>query len=284
MFPNNHSVGPIRQWLYFLHDTCSMTIQQMTIDCSIPEVNAIQNVFPAARIHYCAFHVVQAWNRKLKEKHGQLKVNYLKHVRNKQLDQLIFVLTHEVEFYFENEEERILNNNGHMVRAFTPRATRSTPVYDVVVNNAMLIESCTCQDFIDRCVPCKHIYLLKRFTNMQPSFESEQNNALDVIVQATYIQHGELNEPERIPITEVQQDGETRNEDVDILDDVQSNLQLISQSYTALHHDRNRVLNLSTISQEEAHQYAQQVRELVLLHQTMLQCYDRTRHNNTQRQ
>ena len=45
-----------------------MSIQQMTIDCSIPEVNAIQNIFPSAEIHYCAFHVVQAWNRNLKEK------------------------------------------------------------------------------------------------------------------------------------------------------------------------------------------------------------------------
>ncbi|KAI7846669.1 hypothetical protein BDC45DRAFT_576852 [Circinella umbellata] len=182
----------------------------------------------------------------------------------------------------ENSSSPMVGN--WTVRAFTLRATRSTPVYDVVVNNTLLIESCTCQDFTDRCVPCKHIYLLKRFTNMQPSFEVEQNNALDVIVQATHVQHGEPNELESTPVIQIEQHGESENEDVDILDDVQSNLQFISQSYTALHHDRNRVLNLSTISQEEAHQYAQQVRELVLLHQTMLQRYDRTRHNNTQRQ
>ena len=79
------------------------------------------------------------------------------------------------------------------MRAFTPRATRSTPVYDVIVNDAMLIESCTCQDFISRHVPCKHIYLLKRFTSMQVFFESEQRNALDVITRATQVQRGELN-------------------------------------------------------------------------------------------
>ena len=46
--------------------------------------------------------------------HGQLKVNYLKHVRNKRLDRLIFVLTHDVEFYYENKMEHILSNNGRM--------------------------------------------------------------------------------------------------------------------------------------------------------------------------
>ena len=46
--------------------------------------------------------------------HGQLKVNYLKHVCNKRFDRLIFILIHDMEFYFENKMECILSNNGRM--------------------------------------------------------------------------------------------------------------------------------------------------------------------------
>ena len=53
-------------------------------------------------------------NNFIESQHGQLKVNYLKHVCNKRLDRLIFVLTYDVEFYYENEMERILSNNGRM--------------------------------------------------------------------------------------------------------------------------------------------------------------------------
>ena len=45
---------------------------------------------------------------------NQLKTVYLRRVRNKRLDRLIFILTNEVEFYFINEHERILGNNGRM--------------------------------------------------------------------------------------------------------------------------------------------------------------------------
>ncbi|KAI9247952.1 hypothetical protein BDA99DRAFT_564922 [Phascolomyces articulosus] len=68
MFTNDHSAGPIQQWLIFLCDNCSFVIQQMTIDCSILEVNAIQSVYLNAMIYYCAFHVLQAWNCNLKSK------------------------------------------------------------------------------------------------------------------------------------------------------------------------------------------------------------------------
>lgn len=46
--------------------------------------------------------------------HNQLKALYLKHIRNKRLDRLIFILTHEVESYFDRERERILSNSGRM--------------------------------------------------------------------------------------------------------------------------------------------------------------------------
>ncbi|KAI7846536.1 hypothetical protein BDC45DRAFT_542800, partial [Circinella umbellata] len=45
MFMNNHSAGPLKEWLAFLRDQCGLMIEQMTIDCSIAEVNAIDAVF-----------------------------------------------------------------------------------------------------------------------------------------------------------------------------------------------------------------------------------------------
>lgn len=68
MFTNNHSAGPIKEWLSFLRDRCGLSVEQMTIDCCVAEVNAIDAVFPTASIHYCAFHVIRSWNRNLKEK------------------------------------------------------------------------------------------------------------------------------------------------------------------------------------------------------------------------
>ena len=58
MFTNNHSAGPIKEWLSFLHDQCGLLVEHMTIDCCIVEVNTIDAVFPMASIHYCAFHVI----------------------------------------------------------------------------------------------------------------------------------------------------------------------------------------------------------------------------------
>lgn len=68
MFTNDHSVGPLVQWLAFLKSNANMNPTQMTIDCSIPEVNAIKATFPNVAIRFCAFHVAQAMKRYV-EKH-----------------------------------------------------------------------------------------------------------------------------------------------------------------------------------------------------------------------
>ena len=60
MFTNDQSAQLIGEWLHFLHDTCGLVIENLTIDYSIPKVNAINLVYPNAIIHYCAFHVLQA--------------------------------------------------------------------------------------------------------------------------------------------------------------------------------------------------------------------------------
>ena len=407
MFTNDLSSGPIHQWLEFLRNTYGMDIVQMTIDCSIPEVNAIQAQFPGVGIHYCAFHVLQAWNRNLKSRvrldasftadeqreyrhemlnaltsimretdvdrlyhaiqqfqsdyheqeefqdylerwwfteatiqrwtyayaetgfrsmmtnnfieswHNQLKSVYLRNQRNRRLDRLFFVLTHDVEYFMRNERDRIVSNNGRMgplenelsVRRF--RASRVNPeaivamicnpegehssspmtgtwkvnsfgaqsseVYDVAVSDGLLILSCTCEDYQSRRTPCKHMFLLKRFTSMQILFETEQQNAIELVAQAVPFQHSELQDAEDMQIVEV------NDEPIEILDDAADSLQFVEQNVTALYHDRAVLSNMPHIPQEEAAQLAQRVRELASLYEDIKRRYYHTRRSTTQR-
>lgn len=66
MITNEHSLGPIVQWLQFLKNKGLIVDPlQFTIDCSDSETSAINNIFPGCSIQYCLFHVSQAWNRQL---------------------------------------------------------------------------------------------------------------------------------------------------------------------------------------------------------------------------
>lgn len=66
MITNDHSLGPLVQWLQFLkNENLIVDPEQFTIDCSDAEANAINNVFPGCSIQYCLFHVSQAWNRQI---------------------------------------------------------------------------------------------------------------------------------------------------------------------------------------------------------------------------
>ncbi|KAI9247953.1 hypothetical protein BDA99DRAFT_446517, partial [Phascolomyces articulosus] len=53
-------------------------------------------------------------NNYIESWHNQLKAVYLQHTCNKRFDRLIFILMNEVEFYFQQECECILGNNGRM--------------------------------------------------------------------------------------------------------------------------------------------------------------------------
>lgn len=66
MITNDHSLGPVTQWLNYLK-TNGLVVnpEQITIDCSDTETTAIRNIFPSCDIQYCLFHVSQAWNRQL---------------------------------------------------------------------------------------------------------------------------------------------------------------------------------------------------------------------------
>ncbi|OAD68362.1 hypothetical protein PHYBLDRAFT_150542 [Phycomyces blakesleeanus NRRL 1555(-)] len=66
MLTNDHSLGPIVQWLKHLKDNqLVVNPWQFTIDCSDAETNALMAIFPGCQIQYCLFHVSQAWYRRL---------------------------------------------------------------------------------------------------------------------------------------------------------------------------------------------------------------------------
>lgn len=69
MITNDHSLGPIVQWLQHLKDNnLIVDPKQFTIDRSTAETNAIDTIFPGCQIQYCPFHVSQAWYRQLNTK------------------------------------------------------------------------------------------------------------------------------------------------------------------------------------------------------------------------
>ncbi|EIE84655.1 hypothetical protein RO3G_09365 [Rhizopus delemar RA 99-880] len=204
MITNDQSVTPVLNWLRFLKNNCAMSPEQITIDCSIPESDAIRATFGGnCRIQLCLFHVAQCWSRNLATKvknspehsnakvvrgnimsdlqsimyettcaivvekvrtfrekwtaqqpqfveyfedkwlaldgykrwsaayvieehqnmrtnnyieswHKQLKSVYLKRIKNRRLDRLIFILVNEVENDMKLEEARVSSEVGKM--------------------------------------------------------------------------------------------------------------------------------------------------------------------------
>ncbi|KAG1057928.1 hypothetical protein G6F43_000255 [Rhizopus delemar] len=69
MITNDQSVNPVLNRLRFLKNNCAMSPEQITIDCSIPESDAIRATFGEnCRIQLCLFHVAQCWSRNLATK------------------------------------------------------------------------------------------------------------------------------------------------------------------------------------------------------------------------
>ncbi|OAD71954.1 hypothetical protein PHYBLDRAFT_169866 [Phycomyces blakesleeanus NRRL 1555(-)] len=65
MITNDHSVGPINQWLIHLCEKSCFTPLYIIIDYNIIEVNAITAALPQTIIHFCKFHVLRAWQHNL---------------------------------------------------------------------------------------------------------------------------------------------------------------------------------------------------------------------------
>jgi hypothetical protein len=82
--------------------------------------------------HWCNENQFQIWSRSyhcrqfshmltnnfIESWHNQLKTIFMRRSRNKSLDKLVFILVNDVEYYLNQEFERVLSNNGAM-SAFT---------------------------------------------------------------------------------------------------------------------------------------------------------------------
>ncbi|EIE76800.1 hypothetical protein RO3G_01504 [Rhizopus delemar RA 99-880] len=246
MVTNDRSTGSIVEWLQHLRNSGLLVDpEQFTIDCYQSEVNAITRIFNPNRtkIQFCVFHVTQAWNKHLalvsvpctedkvkvwsrsfKDRqyshmptnnyiepwHSQLKTVFLGRVRNKRLDKLVFVLVNDVEYYLNQEFERVVQGNDAMSPFFKQQRLRELeaeevdeevrsdmitgPItlensgkcrymvcsfvegasvgYSIEVTEDSLIMSCTCYGLEKSRQPCKHMYLLKLHTNFSLHFPS----------------------------------------------------------------------------------------------------------------
>ncbi|KAG1519297.1 hypothetical protein G6F52_008755 [Rhizopus delemar] len=264
-----------------------MSPEQITIDCSIPESDAIRATFGGnCRIQLCLFHVAQCWSRNLATKvknspehsnarvvrgnimsdlqsimyettcaivvekvrmfrekwtaqqpqfveyfedkwlaldgykrwsaayvieehqnmrtnnyieswHNQLKSVYLKRIKNRRLDRLIFILVNEVENDMKLEEARVSSEVGRMgpetrnrrkremiaaaipddrMKEMITKESETTYnvesfsqediMYTVQINEAGNIASCSCCYFKFNSRACKHMFLLKRHANI----------------------------------------------------------------------------------------------------------------------
>lgn len=164
--------------------------------------------------HVAESHLRYLTNNYIESWHNQLKTVYFGRARNRRLDRLVFILTGDVEFYFEEEVERIALQNGKMsplerelsIRSYTANqvpnmslplmithpandnpsspeninngiwkissfneANSSDVAYTVLIQNSLIV-NCSCPDFTRRQAPCKHMYLLKRYTSVDLSF------------------------------------------------------------------------------------------------------------------
>ncbi|OAD70939.1 hypothetical protein PHYBLDRAFT_148157 [Phycomyces blakesleeanus NRRL 1555(-)] len=192
MLTNDHSLGPIVQWLKHLKDNqLIVNPWQFTIDCSDAETNVLMAIFPGCQIQYCLFHVSQA-----------CKVNLILS------DTLRPIGVPWLKFYFKEESIRINMRSGPMTAAqrqkrkiemsaeavpaymhanmivspskamslnatlddtddiledgfwFINSFTKDSITYQVEVNNNVIL-SCTCYSWARYMKPCKHMHLLR---------------------------------------------------------------------------------------------------------------------------
>ncbi|KAG1056753.1 hypothetical protein G6F43_001373 [Rhizopus delemar] len=214
MITNDRSTDPIDEWLQHLRNSSLLVApEQYTIDCCQSEVNAITSIFNSNRtkIQFCVFHVIQAWNKHLasvsvpgntpsesrnlygdmmrclqkivyeedKDQFLQMvtsfQLEYADRIRNKRLDKLVFVLVNDVEYYPNQEFERVVQENGAMSPFFKQQRWRKLEAEEVdeEAKSDMITRSITLENS-GNCSrqPCKHMYLLKFHTNFSLHFPS----------------------------------------------------------------------------------------------------------------
>ncbi|KAG2212839.1 hypothetical protein INT45_008669, partial [Circinella minor] len=142
LFTNDLSSRPLLGWFRSL-SSIGLNPQRFTIDHSLPEDNAIIQVWPSCSIQHCIWHVMRAWMQNVQSKdgkacerwnvsyqpevfhamqtnnyveswHNQLKSCYLKRKRTHRLDVLVEVLVEEVAFDIKQEVSRLSVNVGRM--------------------------------------------------------------------------------------------------------------------------------------------------------------------------
>ncbi|KAG0738723.1 hypothetical protein G6F57_006504 [Rhizopus arrhizus] len=107
LLTNDQSVAPVLEWLKFFRDNCSMQPEQITVDCSIPDADAIRATFGQnCRIQSCFFHVAQCWSRNLatKVKNQPGQYNNTKVIRGNIMSKLQSVMYETIR---ENVVEKI---------------------------------------------------------------------------------------------------------------------------------------------------------------------------------
>ncbi|EIE76691.1 hypothetical protein RO3G_01395 [Rhizopus delemar RA 99-880] len=107
LLTNDQSVTPVLEWLKFFRDHCSMQPEQITVDCSIPEADAIRvTLGENCRIQLCFFHVAQCWSRNLatKVKNQPGQYNNMKVIRGNIMSELQSIMYETVR---ENVIEKI---------------------------------------------------------------------------------------------------------------------------------------------------------------------------------
>ncbi|OAD67117.1 hypothetical protein PHYBLDRAFT_174501 [Phycomyces blakesleeanus NRRL 1555(-)] len=131
MVTNDQTVRSISQWLMHLHERSYFCPLNITIDCSIPKVNAITSAFPHVAIHYCEFHILCAWQTNLDNKvrldvsftSAQLEA-YKQELKNKQ-KYILIELNKEVFLTRILDFKRDIPNQLHFLRYFEARWTGS---------------------------------------------------------------------------------------------------------------------------------------------------------------
>ncbi|OAD74877.1 hypothetical protein PHYBLDRAFT_167217 [Phycomyces blakesleeanus NRRL 1555(-)] len=317
MVTNDQTVRPISQWLMHLCERSYFRPLNITIDCSIPKVNAITSAFPHVAIHYCEFHILRAWQTNLNNKvrldasftsaqlaaykqelknklkyilmesnkevfltrildfkrdipnqlhflryfetrwngsevllkrwghpyvndshrryltnnfieswHNQLKTIYFGHARIRRLDRLVFDLTNNVEYFYEQEVDCIHLNNGKMGLSITAEND--------------LIECCSCPRYISQQVPCKHAFLLKRYRKINILY-TIQRDVNHLAMQRPAV----LAEEEEVVIVD-EEDG--REDVVGAQNDVDTSTTDLITHTTLLHHQRLNLEHMRTIS------------------------------------
>ncbi|OAD65343.1 hypothetical protein PHYBLDRAFT_176255 [Phycomyces blakesleeanus NRRL 1555(-)] len=253
---------------------------------SIPKVNAITSAFPCVAIHYCEFHILCAWQTNLNNKvrldasftsaqlaaykqelknklkyiltesNEELKTIYFGCARIGRLDCLMFVLTNDVEYFYEQEVDCIHLNNGKMglieddilpsmiisplnvistsmddsdgewqIKSFT----NDTTWYSITVVND-LIECCLCPRYISQQVPCKHVFLLKRYHKINILY-TIQRDVNHLAMQRPAV----LAEEEEVVIVD-EEDG--REDVVGAQNNVDTSITGLITHTTLLHHQR----------------------------------------------